>query len=237
MELSLEKEVLEKYPNAAIGYLVAKVKMNPSDPFVEDLKSTLLTHLEGLGINATNFAIHPSISIWREIYEKDFQVKPKTYRSSLEALLRRVITNKEMWKINNVVDLYNCCSILSLLPMGGYDLKKVQGNIKIRYAKDGETFIALGSKERVQVLPNQVVYADDERIMCWLWNHKDSRDTCIDEESEYVIFFMDAFDLDELNKGLQLLKENLGKIESSVLEVGILNKEAQSIELKSFAVV
>lgn len=237
MELSLDKEVLEKYPNAVIGYLVAKVVMKPSDPYVESLKGSLLTYLEALSINATNFAIHSSMSIWREIYEKDFQVKPKTYRSSLEALLRRVITGKEMWKICNVVDLYNCCSILSLLPMGGYDLKKVQGDIKIRFGKVGETFVALGAKEKIPVQSNHVVYADDERVMCWLWNHKDSRDTCIDEESEYVIFFMDAFDLESINKGLQLLKENLEKIESSVLEIGILNKEASIVEVKSFAVV
>lgn len=48
---------------------------------------------------------------------------------------------------------------------------------------------------------------------------------------------MDAFDLESLNKGLQLLKENLEKIESNVLEIGVLNIEAPTAEVKTFAVV
>lgn len=237
MEIVLDQEVIEKYPNANIGFLLAKVSMKASDPYVEDLKKSLLSHLEGQGINATNFAIHPSISIWREIYEKDFEVKPKTYRSSLEALLRRVITGKDVWNISNIVDLYNCCSIFSLVPMGGYDLKKVKGDITIRFAKLGETFIALGSKERVEVKPNQVVYADEERIMCWLWNHKDSRETCIDEESEYVLFFLDAFDQAKADSALLLLKEELEKIHCSFLEMGVLNKTSPKQVLESLAMI
>ena len=159
MQISIEKEVLDAYPNAAIGYLVAMVSVQKSEPFVEGLKSGLEQHLKNQGLDATQFTVHPSISVWREIYENDFHVKAKTYRSSLEALVRRVVTGKAIWNICNVVDLYNCCSVMSLLPMGGYDLDKISGDIRIRYAKEGEVFLGLERKKLQETHPDHVVYS------------------------------------------------------------------------------
>ncbi len=231
MLINIEREVIEKYPEIEIGYLVARVSVKKSDPFVESLKECLGKHLQEQGINATNFVAHPSISLWRKIYEENFQVKAKTYRSSIEALLRRVVTGKEIWNICNVVDLYNCCSILSLLPMGGYDLKKVSGDVMIRYAKEGESFLSLGEREKVAARSNHVVYADDERIICWLWNHKDSAETCIDENSEHVLFFIDSFEHDRVQVALKQLAENLAKIQCLPLETGILNRNSPQTRL------
>jgi len=229
--ISIEHEILEKYPQVEIGYLLAQVTIKKSDPFVECLKQKLGNHLQEQGINATNFAVHPSISQWRTIYENDFQMKAKTYRSSIEALLRRVVTGKEIWNICNVVDLYNCSSILSLLPMGGYDLKKVAGDIKIRYAKDGEPFWSQGEKERITTKSNQVVYADDQRVICWLWNHKDSAETCIDETSKCVLFFIDSFEHSKVQLALKELEDSLQKIQCFSLERGTLNRASPQARL------
>lgn len=232
MLLSIEQEILEKYPEVEIGYLAAQVRVKKHDPFIDSLKQTLDKYLQEQNINATNFAIHPSISQWRKIYEEDFQINPKTYRSSIEALVRRIVTGKELGNICNVVDLYNCCSIVSLLPMGGYDLKKVTGDIKIRYAKEGESFSGLGAKEKLTTRSNQVVYADDKKIICWLWNHKDSVETCIDETSQYILFFMDSFDHNKVVFALLDLEKNLEKIQGSCLEKGILNRDSPQAYLK-----
>jgi DNA/RNA-binding domain of Phe-tRNA-synthetase-like protein len=231
MLIYVENEIFNKYPEAEIGYLVAQVSITRCDPFVEELKQGLGKHLESQGINATNFVVHPSISLWRKVYEEDFHVKPKTYRSSIEALLRRVVTGKQIWSICNVVDLYNCCSVLSLLPMGGYDLNKVSGDIGIRFGKEGESFLALGERQRADVKSNHVVYADDRRVICWLWNHKDSIETCIDETSQRVIFFIDAFHRDQVQAALQLLADNLKKIGCTPFESGILNHHCPQMTL------
>ncbi len=231
MLVIVQEEIFEKYPEAKIGYLVAQVSVKRSDPLVEKLKQGLKKHLEGQGINATNFVAHPNISLWREIYEEDFHVKAKTYRSSIEALLKRVVTDKEIWNICNIVDLYNCCSILSMLPMGGYDLEKMYGDIRIRFGKEGESFLGLGERQKTDVRSNHVIYADDQRVICWLWNHKDSAETCIDENSQRVIFFIDAFHRDQVQAALQLLEENLKKIGCTPLESGILSRHCPQMTL------
>jgi len=231
MFISLANEILERYPGVEIGYLIARVVVTKTDPFVEGLKRSLSEHLQNCGINATNFAVHPRIACWRTLYEEEFHVKAKTYRSSIESLLRRIVTGKGIWNICNIVDLYNCCSALSLLPMGGYDLSKVSGNIEIRYAREGELFLGLGEKIPVEAKPNQIIYADDKRVMCWLWNHKDSAATCIDENSEYVIFFIDALEQNKVQACLIQLAENLEKIGCTNLESGILNKASPNAEI------
>lgn len=233
MKIQIEREVLERYPDAEIGYLVAQVSVKNSDTHVDALKRMLGKDLADKGINATNFVIHPSLSKWRKIYEDDFQVNAKTYRSSIEALVRRIVTGKEIWNINSVVDLYNCCSVFSLLPMGGYDLKKISGTITIRFASEQEPFYPLGAKEKIEAKSNHVVYADDQRVICWLWNHKDARETCIDEDSETVIFFIDSFESAGLQKALSELAEHLKKIGGIPSETGILNKASPAYFLSS----
>lgn len=226
MHISIEETILKKYPMAKIGYLVATVKVKKSDPFVEDLKQNLSENLKGLGINATNFVAHPKLAIWRKIYKEDFQVKESTFRSSLEALLRRIVTGKDLWNICNVVDLYNCCSVLSLLPMGGYDLSKISGAIKIRYAKEGELFHGIGERLKIQTKSNHIVYADDQRVICWLWNHKDACETCIEEHTKQVIFFIDSVESRSTNiidEALKQLSMNLEKIGCLQTSSGILN--------------
>ena len=231
MFINIENEILEKYPQTEIAYLVAKVSVKKVDPFVENLKLSLKKHVENQGINATNFIIHPNISTWRKIYEEDFCVKPKTYRSSLEALLKRVVSDKKIWNISNIVDLYNCCSILSLLPMGGYDLSKISGDIKIRFAKEKEPFIGLGERMKIEAKSNHVVYTDNQQIICWLWNHKDAAETCIDENTKYVVFFIDSFDHNHAQSALNLLSEMLEKIQCTPIQSGILNKSSPSANL------
>lgn len=231
MLISIEAKVLEKYPNMEIGYLIAQISVKKSDPFVESLKEGLRGYLQKEGIHATNFAVHPSIALWRKIYEEDFQVKAKIYPSSVEALVRRVVTGKEIWNISNIVDLYNCSSIISLLPMGGYDLNKISGDIIIRYAYEGESFLGLGAKEKIAARSHHLVYADDKRILCWLWNHKDAAETCIDASSKYILFFIDSFDNDKVQVVLQQLADHLTKMDGLPLERGILNRKVPQMRL------
>lgn len=231
MQLCIEDEVLKKYPLAEIGYLVADVLVKPTDPFVESLKQSLFTSLQQKGMTATNFTVHPLLAIWRKIYKEDFRVKETTYRSSIESLVKRTITGKGLWNICNVVDLYNCCSILSLLPMGGYDLDKIAGNITIRYAKEGETFQGIGERAKITTNTNHIVYADHQRLICWLWNHKDSIETCIDQTTRRVIFFVDSAEATKphmMQTALQHLSENLIKIGGIPLSSGIVNQQSAS---------
>jgi DNA/RNA-binding domain of Phe-tRNA-synthetase-like protein len=85
----------------------------------------------------------PAISAARAGY-RALGKDPARYRGSAEALLRRIISGKHFPSINSVVDIINLVSVESRLPIGLYDLAKVQGDIVFRVGRGGETYKGIG---------------------------------------------------------------------------------------------
>ena len=122
--------------------------------------------------------------------------------------------------------------------MGGYDLEKISGDIVIRYAKKGETFTALGSFQAHPVETHQVVYTDDKRVMCWLWNHKDSKETAIDLETKTVLFVIDSLDMeDSLDEAIENLSHYLKEVGASPIESDVLSRDNPSVCIEHLSAV
>ncbi len=93
-----------------------------------------------------------NLSLWAEIEKTIYQIKnsiskeqitgltviqdtreaylamgkePARYRCSAEALLRRIIKGKDLYKINNIVDIINLISISSQFSIGCYDYNQL----------------------------------------------------------------------------------------------------------------
>lgn len=72
---------------------------------------------------------------------------PTRRRPSSEALLNRAIKKKELYTVNNLVDVGNWCSLDFLLPTCIYDSDKIQGDVVIRLGQEGESYLALNNRE------------------------------------------------------------------------------------------
>jgi lysyl-tRNA synthetase class 2 len=188
MIFSIDRAILNAYPKTSIGVLVATFDNSQIVPLVKELKQQLATLAVKQGITKD----HANIAAWQATY-KSFGVNPKEYRSSVEALVRRVLDNKGMWQISPVVDLYNCFSVLSVLPMGGYDYDALKDtDITLRFANSNETFIPLGKTASVTLSEKHAVYAAGNKIISWLWNYKDAAETAITASTTRAVFFLDA---------------------------------------------
>lgn len=75
----------------------------------------------------------------RRLY-KSFGQDPSRHRPSSEALVRRVLNNKGLYRLNNAVDTCNLASLTFLLPIGMYDLDLVQGDVVLRTGRAGEEY-------------------------------------------------------------------------------------------------
>jgi len=75
---------------------------------------------------------------------------PTKTRPSSEALIRRVITGRGLYRINRVVDACNLCSIETALPVGLYDTEQVRWPAVLRCGREGEGYPGLG-KDHVNV--------------------------------------------------------------------------------------
>ncbi len=189
--MRFKAEVFDRYPGANIGVLTANgITVVPGDPGLDGIKNEALFLAEEK-IGGRPVTRHPFIASWREMY-RSFGTKPGDYRPSAEALVRRALKTGGLPTINTAVDAYNAVSVMHLIPMGGFDLDRVVGDITLRFSPGGEEFTPLGSDKREETYVGEVVYADDERILTRRWNYRDCDETKITEETRSAVLFIDG---------------------------------------------
>jgi DNA/RNA-binding domain of Phe-tRNA-synthetase-like protein len=88
-------------------------------------------------------ASHPEILATREAYKK-LGKEPSRYRGSSEALVRRIVAGKGLYFINNLVDINNLVSLEGFLPIGSYDLAKIDDSFVFRIGGAGEAYKGIG---------------------------------------------------------------------------------------------
>lgn len=118
-----------------------------------------------------------AIRVWRAAY-RAFGIKRTSYRCSVERLIRSIQAGRGLPRINGFVDWYNAVSAKHILPAGADDLDKLHGGLAFRYAREGDSFIALGDESRAEnpPKPGEVVYTDAEKVLCRRWNwYQDGR--------------------------------------------------------------
>lgn len=94
----------------------------------------------------------------RALYHR-FGVDPTRYRPSSEALLRRVRRGEQLPRVNSLVDVANVVSLLLQVPVGLYDLASVQGRLRLRLGREGESYAGI-RRETVNV-GGRICVADD----------------------------------------------------------------------------
>lgn len=77
---------------------------------------------------------------------REWGMDPSKYRPSSEALLRRVVQGKGLYRVSNVVDIGNLGSIESGWPYGCYDRGRLDPPIVFRYGTAGETYEGIGKR-------------------------------------------------------------------------------------------
>lgn len=117
----------------------------------EEFRATLTTEtLKGI----------PSIAATRRIYKKCGK-DPSRYRPASEALIRRMLQGKELYKVDTLVDLINLASIRYGYSIGGFDADKFVGDtLALGIGREGEPYEGIGrGLINIAGLP---VYRDNE---------------------------------------------------------------------------
>jgi DNA/RNA-binding domain of Phe-tRNA-synthetase-like protein len=73
-------------------------------------------------------------------------IDPSKYRPSSEALLRRVVQGKGLYRVSNVVDIGTLGSIETAWPFGCYDRSQIAPVIEFRQGAAGEKYEGIGKQ-------------------------------------------------------------------------------------------
>ena len=123
MNISISNEVRSVAPNLCLGCVSGRVNVEKNN---EALWHIIDSHIRQLSFTMTleSLVNSPQISVMREAY-KNLGKDPSRYRGSAEALLRRILSGKGMYKINTVVDINNLVSLKTFHSVGSYDLERL----------------------------------------------------------------------------------------------------------------
>jgi len=154
----------------------------------------------------------PHVAQWHAAY-RDFGVKPRVARVSVDALIRRAGTDGGLPRINTLVDLYNAVSIIHRVPIGGEDLDSYVGPARLVLATGDEAFHTTSNGEPVvdRPDPGEPVWVDDGGITCRRWNWRQTTRTAIHAHTRRVGFILDSLDAPD-HHGARRAAEQLAEL-------------------------
>ena len=136
----------------------------------------------------STLSTHPQIKASRAAY-KAAGKDPARYRVSSEALMRRILQGKGLYRVNNVVDCNNLISIETGLSCGLYNLEKIEGDVIFRIGMADEDYEGIGrGKLNIEGLP---VFSD--ALGAFGSPTSDSVRTMVNTEAKKVMLVMISF--------------------------------------------
>jgi DNA/RNA-binding domain of Phe-tRNA-synthetase-like protein len=138
----------------------------------------------------------PAIASWHAAY-RAFGTNPRRTRPSVDALLRRLVRQGRLPRVNGAVDAYNATSVRFAVPAGAFDLDRLDAHVEIRPATAEDRFTPLGEPDEAE-LPGagEVVYAQGTEVLTRHWNHRDAHDTRVQQGTTSAVFMLERVSAD-----------------------------------------
>jgi len=233
MRFKIDDKIFEQYPSLNIGVIVGEeIDNSGENPDILYMLSELSNTIKEK-YNLKTLKEVPKIHAWREAY-RAFGAKPKRHTCSVENLYRMALEGIHLQHINKIVDVYNYISLKHMIPVGGDDIDKIDGDIVLCFAKGDEKFIRLNSDEVDHPKEGEVVYADKKEILCRRWNWRECDKSKMTEYTKNVALVVEG--LSPISKeDVQLIVEELGRLVEKFcggrISTHILNAKNREIEI------
>lgn len=194
VSVSIDQSIRQRHPDMVVrGFVAHNLRAAMAEltvPPEDEMRQSLRKHLP----SDDALVKDEKISAWRDAVAS-CGLKPSRYRSSVEALARRVLKGQEIRTPLRMVDLYCSVSVMHLAPLGAYDLDRLPtGSMALRCANPTrDSFAPLGGDATSMPLTDRVaVYAIGNQVLCYAYNHRDSRDVCLVPETDNAMFLGEA---------------------------------------------
>ena len=155
--LRIDEKLKNLVPDCMVGVVEAEVKVKESS---EELVKLLNEECELLtnSIKLEDLSSEETIDANRKAY-KACGKNPSRYRTSSEALIRRVLQGKGIYFVNNIVDINNLISMKTKFSIGSYNTENIGENVVFTVGIEGDEYKGIG-KDMVNVA-NMPVLAEE----------------------------------------------------------------------------
>lgn len=192
MKFTVDQKLFSLLPQACFGVVVVKgVDNSQPQPAIEKMLTQSIERAEEY-FEGKKIKEAAEIVPYREAF-KALHINPNKFMCSIEALLSRVAKKKGLPFINPLVDLGNAVSVKYHIPLGAHDLGSMQGDITIRPAVAGDTFLPFGSMESEEPDAGEMVYVSGNEVRTRRWTWRQSEQGKITAQTTSVFFPLDGF--------------------------------------------
>lgn len=177
LTVTIDERLSARVPGYVLGLIaVPDIEVVQDDPAVGALLTAAEDALHGERLSKADVSALPPIAAWRDAY-RAVDVNPNRFPCAAESVLRRVAKGDRLPRINSLVDLCNAVSLAVRLPVASCDVGDIEGELAVRLADGGETYLPLGAPDAPEhPEPGEVVYADGRgraHSRRWNWRQGD----------------------------------------------------------------
>lgn len=212
MKIQISEKLKRTNPKLSLGVVEASVTVEKhSSGLWKEIEKQISTISKSHSVE--NVGRLPEVAAVRETY-KILGKDPGRYRGSAEALLRRILQGKGLYKVNNVVDINNLVSIETRHPVGSYSLENIHEPISFAIGEKGESYKGIGKETiNIEELP---VFKDSQGP--YGSPTSDSERAMITEKSKHVIMVIISFTGTGLEEGTERASDLLKKYASAEIQ-------------------
>ncbi len=229
LKVSLNQNILNHLPTFKMGinhYTKITVSESP-----QMLKGRLQLFQEQLFFELDEKAVtdFAGVQEWREVW-KLLGANPSRYRSSIEALMRRIAKQNYLQPFNSAVDMNNFFSLQYEIPIGIYDLSFIEGEIVIDIGN--EETVHEGLNGRQNHLTNIIVSSDHQGAFGS--PYVDSKRTAVTENTTTAIqlfFLRPSMSTEEASKLLEAAGKMFTTIHGGNVHSNVLHENQAAVML------
>ena len=206
-EVKISNRCLEIYPWMKFGYcFVSDLSPGQSQEFLreeqEKVEAYIKRDLEALVTRAKSIS-------------RFYKTQGEKNRSHIESLLKSIANGKSIKPVNFIVDSVMIAELRNALLLGVHDLDRIQGDVVLDVAMEGEKFVGIGNRS-IETRTNEVVLRDDSGIWASYTQGPDAR-TVVDAATKNVMilgFFTPETSREIMIQGIQDAAETMTKAAS-----------------------
>jgi DNA/RNA-binding domain of Phe-tRNA-synthetase-like protein len=188
METRVSENIKDKFPDlVAKPFLITGISVEERRNELEEFKHKVAEEIK------TDYTIEtikdtPIIRKYRDFYWRA-GIDPTKTRPASEALIRRVLKDKPIPRINTLVDTYNLASMKTNMALAAFDTEAIRGNLEMRLATPGEKFLGIGMQKPLTLIGKEPVITDEEKTIA-VYPYRDSDETKVTLDTENTIILV-----------------------------------------------
>ena len=184
MSLKIDSELSTRFPDLnALTLQVNGLKIQKKDVALEKFKLEVMKQVRN-DYNLDDVKDHPTFRAYRDFFWR-IGIDPTKIRPAAEALIRRILAGKTLPCINTLVDSYNLASIKSRIALATFDADKLEGNLLMKFAEEGNQFYGIGMEKPLILRGGEIVVSDNKKLIA-VYPYRDADKTKVTQETEKI---------------------------------------------------